>query len=70
MVLGSVTSVTRSYTSTSSCTESSTVVAGTGVIYNCCTTDGCNAGVALSSSIILALALVGVVTVFKTNMVN
>lgn len=70
MVLGSVSSVTRSYTLTSSCTEYNSVSSGTGIIYNCCTTDGCNTGATLSSSFILAFTLVAVISILKKIMIN
>lgn len=58
MAGGSVSSVTRSYATTSSCSEYNYVVSGTGAIYTCCTTDGCNGSMNISSSLILTIVVI------------
>ena len=70
MAASSVSSVTRSYIATSACTESNTVVGGTGIISTCCTTDGCNGSVAISGSLILTFAVAAVASLINVMMVN
>ena len=70
MVGGSVSYVTRSSTTTSACTESNTVVGGTGFISTCCRTDGCNGSVAISTSVMLTLAVVATASLFNIMMIN
>ena len=65
MAGGSVSSVTRSYATTSSCSEYNYVVAGSGAIYTCCTTDGCNGSIAISSSWIFTILVTAMISLVK-----
>lgn len=64
MIGGTVSSVTRSYTS-GTCSEYNYVIAGTGASYTCCTTDGCNGSIIISNSLILIIVLSGVTHLMK-----
>lgn len=70
MLAGSVTSVSRAYSLTSGCPETNTVVGGTGVTSTCCTTDGCNGSIAISSSVMLTLVVAAICSLMKITMMN
>ena len=70
MLGGNVISVDRSYTATAICAEFDYIIYGNGEKQICCTVDGCNGSIAISSSLILTLAITTVASLIKVTMVG